>query len=345
MLARNFRVGQTCRIVCRQLQTLPTPPDTSSLPPPQPNRRSQVQLHPTPIKPPPKTTSATRSAGPVVQTKQPASLKTLKETTAKDISDAEAHGILTPPDPSAGWAKATLHKAIQLAKFYYRGVKLVYTRGQIVRQIHQRIDSGGAPLERWEHRLFHTQATDIRRVVPFVLTALIIEEVIPLIIIWAPGFLPSTCILPSQRERIQEQATSKALDLAIAHGAKLTTMTQSATGGTISLAALPEPTVICGVRFFRLLGLSTFGFNFMRRRRIHRHLTFVEKDDVFLSKDSIHHLSSQDLQQALRERGIIPRGLDTPQQIQKLTWWLKSVQEKSDAVARRIYLVALMASR
>lgn len=34
--------------------------------------------------------------------------------------------------------------------------------------------------------------------------ALLIEEVIPLIIIYAPFLLPSTCLLPSQRERMDQ---------------------------------------------------------------------------------------------------------------------------------------------
>ena len=42
----------------------------------------------------------------------------------------------------------------------------------------------------------------IDRLVPFVLTIVIIEEIIPLIVLYAPGLLPSTCVLPSQRERI-----------------------------------------------------------------------------------------------------------------------------------------------
>lgn len=40
------------------------------------------------------------------------------------------------------------------------------------------------------------------RLVPFVLTIVIVEEIIPLIVLYAPGLLPSTCILPSQRDRI-----------------------------------------------------------------------------------------------------------------------------------------------
>lgn len=37
---------------------------------------------------------------------------------------------------------------------------------------------------------------------PFVLIVVIIEEIIPLIVMYAPGMLPSTCVLPSQRARI-----------------------------------------------------------------------------------------------------------------------------------------------
>ena len=40
------------------------------------------------------------------------------------------------------------------------------------------------------------------RLVPFVLMLLIIEEIIPLVVLYTPGLLPSTCILPSQQERI-----------------------------------------------------------------------------------------------------------------------------------------------
>jgi len=46
--------------------------------------------------------------------------------------------------------------------------------------------------------------------VPFLFIALLLEEVIPLIAIYAPFMLPSTCVLPSQRERIEAKRTEKA---------------------------------------------------------------------------------------------------------------------------------------
>lgn len=48
-------------------------------------------------------------------------------------------------------------------KFYFRGVKLIHTRSKITRDIKRRIKDGGAPLERWEHRMLHMQSADMKR--------------------------------------------------------------------------------------------------------------------------------------------------------------------------------------
>ena len=47
------------------------------------------------------------------------------------------------------------------------------------------------------------------RLIPFATIIIIIEEIIPLIVLYAPFILPSTCILPSQRERIQSKKRVK----------------------------------------------------------------------------------------------------------------------------------------
>ena len=47
------------------------------------------------------------------------------------------------------------------------------------------------------------------RLLPFVAIVLVLEEVIPLIVLYAPGMLPSTCILASQRERIDAKRREK----------------------------------------------------------------------------------------------------------------------------------------
>ncbi|KAJ7039254.1 hypothetical protein C8F04DRAFT_1034027 [Mycena alexandri] len=357
-------------IFTRRVQTQPTQdkPPKDPLPPPKDPRKQPVQLRPGPLKSlkdshpknaAPKEPSATPKEAPAtlppntpptarpppaVKTVDPVSIRGLKEMTVRDIADAESHGILTPPPPGAGFAKSTLHKMIQIGKFYFRGVKLIYTRAGIARDIKARVAAGGAPLQRWEHSMMHTQSADVKRLVPFVIIALILEEVIPLIAMWAPGMLPTTCILPSQRERIQEKVTDKALEIVASHGATLGALVRAAGDrGEIPFGALSGsgvPKAICG-----LLRLSTrrLDLDVLRRRRIHHHLTFVQQDDALLLQEGIAGLSSLDLVQALNDRAIISRGLDHKQQIQQLTWWLKSISE-NNTVARRIYLVCLMGS-
>lgn len=47
------------------------------------------------------------------------------------------------------------------------------------------------------------------RLIPFALIIIIAEEVIPLVVMYAPFILPSTCILPSQKERIDAKKRDK----------------------------------------------------------------------------------------------------------------------------------------
>ena len=44
---------------------------------------------------------------------------------------------------------------------------------------------------------------------------IIAEEAIPLVVIYAPFLLPSTCLLPSQRERIENKRREKQTNFAI----------------------------------------------------------------------------------------------------------------------------------
>lgn len=56
-----------------------------------------------------------------------------------------------------------------------------------------------------------TGARWVDRLIPFALIILIIEEIIPLVVIYAPFILPSTCVLPSQKERIDSKRRAKQL--------------------------------------------------------------------------------------------------------------------------------------
>ena len=113
-------------------------------------------------------------------------------------------------------------------KFYFRGLKLVVTHFKQAKALQARVKAGGEPLSRWEARFIQTNKSDLARyhpllqslprsyshrsrprLVPFVAIVLVLEEVIPLIVMYAPGMLPSTCILASQRERIDAKRREK----------------------------------------------------------------------------------------------------------------------------------------
>lgn len=150
-------------------------------------------------------------------------------------------------------------------------MKLIFIRRQDIAAIQARIRDGGAPLSRWESRFIRTQkddinkyvysltlppyVTDIRlRVIPFLFIALLLEEVIPLIAIYAPFMLPSTCILPSQRARIEEKKADKAVAYAAHYRSLFAQLEQSQNpAGHLSLRALrggDGPLAVCGYDLF-----------------------------------------------------------------------------------------------
>ncbi|KAH9485296.1 LETM1 domain-containing protein mdm28, mitochondrial [Psilocybe cubensis] len=327
----------------------PVPNTDKDAPPPPLSKKPKIDLRPAPIKPKsssPLPAKLPRSfIPPTPSPTNPTKLSTAKEEVQHDLHDAQAHGILTPPPPDANWFRRTLHQGIQLFKFYYRGVKLVFFRRKEIAIIKARVRGGGAPLTRSEFRLIETQKDDINKIIPFLLIALVLEEIIPLIAIYAPFLLPSTCILPSQRERIETKRAEKAKTFSSQYYTVYAALKRAENpAGFLPLSALRNtssaPTAVCG-----LLGLSTIGIDALRIRRIRRHLQFITRDDQLLFQDKLTaSLSLRELREALEERGIGARGLSTTDLQSRLQWWLDAVKESStniddNAIARRLALV------
>ncbi|KAF8197953.1 hypothetical protein BJ912DRAFT_922670 [Pholiota molesta] len=324
----------------RRLYSIPTPPppatklQTGEQPPPlPPHKKPKLDLRPGPVKPkqsppagaPPPSINATVAPSVTHVPARPSLGEATKEA-KHDIEDAETHGILTPPPPGANWAQRTLHQVIQIAKFYYRGTKLIFTRRKAIALIHARVKAGGAPLTRAEFRLIETQKDDVAKLVPFLIIALLLEEVIPLIAIYVPAMLPSTCILPSQRARIEEKRAEKALAFQATYASVYAGLRNKASAGHMPLAALTvadAPTAVAG--------LSTIGIDALRMRRIQKHLAFITRDDEKLLRDNTP-LSRRALVEALEERGIRTSPNLTHEQLQaRLQWWLDSIKASTGA--------------
>lgn len=57
----------------------------------------------------------------------------------------------------------------------------------------------------------------VSRLVPFVVIVIIAEELIPFVALYAPRMLPSTCVLPGQRDRIVSRARNQQLNALFSH--------------------------------------------------------------------------------------------------------------------------------
>jgi len=175
--------------------------------------------------------------------------------------------------------------------------------------------------------------------VPFIAIVLILEEVIPFIVLYAPGMLPSTCVLTSQRERIDAKRREK-------QRAYVETMREVfldvRKAGPVALASsLPSDisaTALCG-----LLSLSSWGPNFRRRSRIERHMQSIVADDASLATEGMgDRLTHPELLEALEERGVMTDGLNTNTLKSRLRWWLTTADktDEGSSVSRRIDLAA-----
>lgn len=212
----------------------------------------------------------------------------------------------------------------------------------------ERVKNGGPPLTRWETRFIKKCNQDILkwvsrqsrenvmgwsqvyiwRLIPFALIILIIEEIIPLVVIYAPFILPSTCVLPSQKERIDAKRRTKQFECVQLHKPVFEEVFQRSQAiSTSSSSQLLENVSLepfCGyvsagvllafLVFWHywhiwlvcsILSLSTIGPNSLRLRRIQRHLASIVEDDALLRKEgSGQRLSEAELQDALEERGM-----------------------------------------
>ncbi|PWN20770.1 hypothetical protein BCV69DRAFT_282991 [Microstroma glucosiphilum] len=92
-----------------------------------------------------------------------------------------------------------------LFQFYLNGVKQIWRDRKRVIAIREACQVEGGRQQTWaEARLMRTHSKDLKKLPLFLAILLILEEVLPLVVIYAPFLLPSTCILPSQTAKIRQ---------------------------------------------------------------------------------------------------------------------------------------------
>jgi len=318
-------------------------------------RKHKLELRPSPVKPPPILTNlepppplsldppTTQSQQKEQSAKSSTSVAdTIIENTKYDYEQARRHGILVPAPANASKIGKLWHQAKEIFKFYIRGIKLINTHRKHVNTMLTRVNSGGAPLTRWEVRFIRTYREDTRKLIPFLLILVVIEEILPLVVLYAPFMLPSTCVLPSQQERILLKQRERVQMYAASNGSNFQRILIRGNSPALNipleeLVTREERLAMCGI-----LSLPTpFPF---RLNRIKRCLQRITEDDALLNREGMdQRLTLPELQEALDERGFVTNGLDKVDMQAKLRWWLTSVEKDFatwDSASKRALLIA-----
>ncbi|KAI6098959.1 hypothetical protein EDD16DRAFT_1846201 [Pisolithus croceorrhizus] len=247
------------------------------------------------------------------------------ELAKRDIAEASQQGVLEAPPADAGSLKRVFHQALQLLKFYFRGLKAINTHRKQVNAIRKRVKSGGALPTRAEVRFIQTFKQDAFKLVPFMVVVLIAEELVPFVALYFPRMLPSTCV-----------------------------PTWTAGPDRLSRHGLIRYALVIFRHFFfsvsdvfvddSLLGLPAWGPSLLAIWRIRHHLKVVAEDDDLLRGEGYgRDLTIRELNEALSERGMSADDLRD-----QLRWWLDSaevVPEGADPVSRRLLLIGLIGSQ
>ncbi|EPQ27451.1 uncharacterized protein PFL1_04989 [Pseudozyma flocculosa PF-1] len=301
---------------------------------------------------PPKSPSAPRPAKPAAtpQQKKP----TASSVTSASVTPAKTDAATSAPTDSATTttttttttssevatedgkpAQKTLKErakelwatAKYLFKFYFNGVKQIWANRNRVAEIQQRVAGGGAPLSREEAQLIRVHRADMRKLPLFLTILLILEEALPLVVIWAPSLLPSTCILPNQllKIRMKEEVARAAAykKLCEVEEVKALLPVVSGTGQNLRLAqphkdaddeVLAKIKGETLVQLAKLFSLSTWGGAAMTRRRLVEHLKYIRSDDEMMCEGGGYQFIPQNAEavaKACSERGL--RATEVPQ--------------------------------
>ncbi|WFD30382.1 hypothetical protein MSPP1_001401 [Malassezia sp. CBS 17886] len=169
-----------------------------------------------------------------------------------------------------------------LFRFYLNGVKQIWRNRERVRRVHDDVRTADRDYTWEEAKLVRTHASDMRKLPLFLLILVTVEELLPLMVIYTPFLLPSTCILPSQKLKIRRQLEVKR-DKAVADlraGATPDAPGAAQQTPQAALSALPSDALRNVALIF---DLSTWGGSWLQRRRLAKHLDYLRTDDARLA--------------------------------------------------------------
>ncbi|KAI8979442.1 LETM1-like protein-domain-containing protein [Mycotypha africana] len=229
----------------------------------------------------------------------------------------------------------------ELVRFYKDGLKQIWSNYQLTKEIRGKLEKDGMDsLTRQEFQLLRRSQKDMIKLIPFGFIFMILPESIPLFVIFVPGMIPSTCLKENQIRKQREKLDEKRQQIT-----KYTLMSSKKIEAIkpedfLSKDKFRKLAIHYGHEFdlqyimrknlsayCRFMGLSDFGPAPMLRKRLAKHMNYLDQDDRFLIKEnSVDTLSPKELCQAVEERGM--RSIDDDEENMRrgLKYWLSLSQ-------------------
>lgn len=223
-------------------------------------------------------------------------------------------------------------KAKEFFIFYKNGIKQINTnRIQVNRIRKMQLEQPDFVMNREQYQLVLRTRQDLKRLVPFLLILLILEELLPLVVMYYPAMLPSTCVMPSQLEKMRSNQLKKRIKYlkSIKKQEVWNTLRQgrdmlkdgSSTSPEWASSSTLDPTII--KTFNGFLKLSRLGPASRLQRILDSYSAYLTEDDQYLIKEGLDNLPLEELKIALEERGLTSIDKTKDHLASDLTRWLE----------------------
>ncbi|KAJ3386690.1 hypothetical protein HDU92_002341 [Lobulomyces angularis] len=218
-------------------------------------------------------------------------------------------------------SKHTFHKMKSQFKIYFEGAKLLRIEAAQAAKIAQ--SKKFEDFTRKDFLLVQRSKDDVKKLIPFFFLLLLLPEAIPFVIIYNPGFIPSTCW--SKEQILDRRANNDKRRLELG---KL--ILESFEIGTVVKVANISPKQFLDSDFYqrliisqrqyfdvnkfdtnqlaffsKFMGLYHKGPRYFTKRRLNKILEFIRNDDKFILKEGgVEKLELCEIQDACEKRGI-----------------------------------------
>ncbi|KAJ3412877.1 hypothetical protein HDV05_008813 [Chytridiales sp. JEL 0842] len=295
----------------------------------------------------------------------PSATSTSPDQAVATSTTANAAISSKPPPPTGLLArfKGNLAKGKQMMMQYYNGSKQLYRNFQASTELLKKVRKEGYVVNRAEYMLMKTTEQDAKKLLPFFLVLLIIPESLPFLIVWSPGFLPSTCMSRDQIQTSWEAMAKRRKEISAEVLEKLSTQPSPLKPAALNsnksflnllkssaeltsdytLFNLKRPDLVTYCKYLGL-GHRTLLPGRMRLRLMD-HYALIRGDDLLIQKEGIESLSEWDLRAALESRGVVTQGLSLEELRAEMERWLEVSLNEEEVKVPEGLLALMMAVR